>query len=34
MLKSISNHPYIIGGIIAFVILFLVGIFALDVIRR
>jgi hypothetical protein len=30
MPKSIKNHPYIIGFIIAALILFLVGVFALD----
>lgn len=31
MLKKLLKHPYIIGGIIAFLILFFVGVFALEV---
>jgi hypothetical protein len=30
MLNFIRNHPYITGGLIVFVILFLLGIFVLD----
>jgi hypothetical protein len=30
MLNFIRKHPYIIGGIITFLILFFLGIFALD----
>jgi hypothetical protein len=31
MLKKFLKHPYIIGGILAFLILFFVGVFALEV---
>ncbi len=30
MLKYMREHPYILGGIIAFLIMFFVGILALD----
>jgi hypothetical protein len=31
LLSFFRNHPYIVGGILCFLLLFLLGIFALDV---
>ena len=30
MLKSIKNHPYVISCVIVFLLLFFIGVFALD----